>query len=148
MPTTIRIEHRYAASPDAVWEVATDFVCFQEAMKGLAVFRGLPEEPLRQGMIIDAEVSLLGLLPWARWTMEVREFDPVGRFFKTHEYGGSVTRWDHHLRVAPSDGGAALIDEIEIEAGAGTWIAARWGRYMYRRRHKPRLRMLGLEAGG
>lgn len=62
-----------------------------------------------------------------------------------HEHGGAVRRWGHTMTAVPIEGGSRLPDEIEIDAGLTPPVHAAWGRFMYGRRHEPRLKMLGLK---
>ena len=39
-------------------------------------------------------------------------------------------------------GGSRLTDRIEIDAGLLTPLFVMWARYLYKARHKPRMRML------
>ena len=144
MAKIVQLVHDYPVPADRLWDVATDWASFIEAMKGLATFRGLPDQPLHKGQIINSEVSLFGLLPFFPWTMEVRECDPERGVVKSHEYGGSVKRWDHTIKIEETETGSRLTDTIMIDAGYQTPIYVWWARLNYGRRHKPRLRMLGL----
>ena len=146
MAHTVSMTHTYNAPVDAVWRVATDWASFSEAMKGLATFHGLPTEPIATGQKIQVAVSLFGFMPKMPWVMEIAECDPQAGVLQSHEHGGVVRRWDHRLTVEPSNEGAILRDEIIIDAGALTFLYATWARFMYARRHVPRLRMLGLTS--
>ena len=111
-------------------------------MKGIATYYGLPSEPLAEGQKIDVQVSIFGVLPRMPWTMEIRTFDPGKMIVRSFEHGGAVQRWEHELRVTPSDGGAQLIDTIILDAGWLTPVYAVWARYMYSRRDPARRAML------
>lgn len=139
---TVRLSHVYDHPPQAVWDVATDFDCLKEAMRGLITFKGMPSGTIHKGQVINVEVSMFGLLPYQPYRMELVELDPVARHFKSDEQGMGVDHWQHSLRVLPHARGAELVDEIEIEAGWRTSVVCAWARYMYKRRHKPRLEML------
>ncbi|MGB7316829.1 MAG: SRPBCC family protein [Planktotalea sp.] len=143
---TVRLSHVYEHSPQAVWSVATDFDCLQEAVRGLLVFEGMPKGSLHQGQVIDVNVSMFGVLPAQPYHMELAEFDAAEMRFVSKERGMGVEHWHHRLSVVPHAQGAELIDEIEIEAGWRTPMIAAWARYMYKRRHKPRLAMLARQS--
>ena len=142
--TTVVLHHDYDAAPRDVWAVATDWDCFIRAMEGVAAFRGLPDEPLHEGQRIEAEVSLFGKLPWQPHVMQLERFDPEAMEFQSREASTGVKRWDHHLTVTAHKGGALLTDTIEIEAERFwmTPLFVLWARFVYRRRHAPRLAML------
>lgn len=139
---TVRLRHVYAHPPEQVWRVATDLDCLKEAVKGLLSFEGLPSGAIHKGQVIDVKVSMFGILPAQPYRMTLTEFDDAGFMFVSQEQGMGVERWQHTLRVLPQAQGAELIDEIEIEAGWRTPMIAAWARFMYKRRHQPRLRML------
>jgi hypothetical protein len=49
-----------------------------------------------------------------------------------------VTRWDHTLTIEPRSSGAVWTDRIIIDAGIRSGLMARFGAYMYSRRHRYR----------
>lgn len=143
MSQPVVVTHDYAATPEMVWHVATDFACFAEAMKGVATFEGMPETgTLAGGDVFDVKVRLFGWMPPMDYRMELAAFDPVGHSFRSVESGGSIRRWEHVLTVAPTKTGARLTDTITIDAGAMTPLMRLWAKFVYRRRHAPRVRML------
>ena len=144
MAALIDLVHDYAAPPAQVWAVATDLACLQKAMKGIVRYHGLPNAPLALGQVIRTEFQAFSIGPRTPWTMEIVRFDAADMRLLSHEHGGVVKSWNHTINVTPTPDGARLHDHIEIEAGALTPLYAAWARFMYARRHKPRLRMLGL----
>ncbi len=143
---TVHLSHVYDAEPREVWRVAIDLDCLQEAVQGLLSFEGMPSGAIYAGQVIDVKVSMFGILPAQPYRMELLEFDQDAMRFVSNEQGMGVKHWQHRLWVKPHAKGAELIDEIEIEAGWRTAMIAAWARYMYKRRHKPRLRMLAQSA--
>ncbi|MEL6838958.1 MAG: SRPBCC family protein [Pseudomonadota bacterium] len=143
MSQPVIITHDYAASPADVWHVATDFACFAEAMKGVATFEGMPQTgALSAGDVFDVKVRLFGWLPPMDYHMQLAEFDPERHRFRSIESGGAIREWEHVLTVIPVDGGARLTDTVTIDAGLSTRLMRLWARFVYRRRHVPRIRML------
>lgn len=140
----LTLHHDYPAPPEAVWQLAIDFDAFAEAMKGVATFRNMPSGLLQQGMVIDAEVSLFGKLPWQPHHMEIELCDHEAMMFQSRERGPGIKSWDHHLQVTETETGSRLTDTVEIEAERSwlTPIYARWAHLVYTRRHAPRLAML------
>ncbi|MWD28844.1 hypothetical protein E0K89_015290 [Aquicoccus sp. SCR17] len=141
----VRLEHDYPVSPDRLWQLATDLDALAEVSGGMVQFRGMPSGRVREGQVIDVEVSLLGLFPWRPYRMRVISCDDAARRLVSEEEGMGVELWRHSLSVTGEEGAARLIDEIEIEAGWKTPIVARWARFLYARRDAPRRRLLGLE---
>ncbi|OJI94218.1 polyketide cyclase/dehydrase/lipid transport protein [Planktotalea frisia] len=144
---TVRLSHIYEHTPRDVWRVATDLECLQEAVRGLLSFEGMPKGVIHQGQVVDVKVSMFGILPAQPYRMELIEFDDAEMRFKSNEVGMGVEHWQHSLRIVPHAQGAELHDEIEIEAGWRTPLIAVWARFMYKRRHKPRQKMLLRHSG-
>ena len=142
MPTTIELYHEYETSPEKLWRLSTDWNCLEKAMKGLITYYGLPTTEIYQGQEIVAQFSLFGIFPKSNWTMKVIEYAPEQHRIKSHEYGGPIQQWNHTLTIKKTKTGASLKDQIIIDAGRLTPIYARWGLFMYKYRHKPRLEML------
>lgn len=142
----VRLSHVYEHPPQDVWRVATDLDCLKEAVRSLLVFEGMPSGAILEGQVLDVTVSMFGLLPAQPYRMEILEFDTKALRFKSREFGMGVQHWQHSLQVVKHAKGAELIDEVEIEAGWRTPLIAAWARYMYKRRHNPRLKMLAAHS--
>lgn len=147
MAKTVTLHHDYDADPRDVWAVATDFASFAEAMKGVATFDGMPTEGrLAAGDVFDVKVRLFGWFPPMDYHMELVNFDDAVMTFTSVEHGGSIKRWAHTLTVTRSENGARLSDQVEIDAGLTTRLMVLWARFVYRKRHAPRQRMLARRA--
>ncbi|MCF2872387.1 SRPBCC family protein [Octadecabacter sp. G9-8] len=145
MTATVDLYHQYDASPDAVWDVATDFAAFADVMDGIVTFTGMPTEGrCETGQVFDVQVRLFGKLPPQDYHMEVEFCDDTARVFQSRERGAGIKRWDHRLTVQPHGNGAQLHDHIEIDAGVLTPLYRLWAKFVYSKRHKPRLALLGL----
>ncbi|MEP1766764.1 MAG: SRPBCC family protein [Sulfitobacter sp.] len=139
---TISLTHDYAAPARDVWEIAIDYECLSEVTAGLVTFEGLPAGRVQAGQSMTVMVSLFGRLPAQPYHMEVLVFDDEKMHFQSSELGAGVKCWNHTLRVIPTENGSQLSDTIEIEAGWATPLFALWARYLYAKRHAPRLRIL------
>lgn len=139
---TIHLTHSYAAPARAVWDIAIDYDCLAEVVEGLISFDGLPAGKVQAGQKADVMVSLFGKLPAQPYHMEVLEFDDGNMMLKSSEHGAGVKSWCHTLHVTSTEAGCQISDLIEIDAGWATPIFALWGRYLYRKRHGVRLRIL------
>ena len=139
---TVRLEHDYAASAKEVWALATDLDALREIMDGLVTVEGLPSGRVYQGQKIDVQVSLFGRLPPQPFSMEVLVCDDDAMLLRSVETGAGVKSWRHTLTVEPQLSGSRLSDVIEIDAGWMSWAFALWARFLYRKRHEPRVRML------
>lgn len=139
---TVTLEHDYPATAEEVWALATDLDSLKDVMNGIVTFEGLPSGRIHAGQTITVQVSLFGKLPPQPYFMEILECDDKAMTFRTSERGAGVKSWCHTLSVKPLSSGSRLRDEIEIDAGWMTWSFALWARFLYRKRHKPRLRIL------
>ncbi len=144
MPKTIQIIHDYAVAPQKLWDLITDYDALEEVMKGIVSYTGTPSGQLQAGQKMDIEVSLFGKLPKQPYYMEVVSCDHDQMIAQSFERGAGVKSWRHNMRVTPTETGSRLTDTIEIDAGFMTPIFVLWARFLYKARHKPRLRLLGL----
>ena len=142
MMQTIHLVHDYDASARDVWDVAIDYTYLAEVMEGRVTFTGLPKGKVCAGQSLTVMVSLFGKLPAQPYHMEVVEFDDEGMSFTSSERGAGVKSWHHSLRVQDTETGSQLIETIEIDAGWMTRVFAAWAKFLYRKRHEPRVRIL------
>ncbi|QFT59675.1 Polyketide cyclase / dehydrase and lipid transport [Sulfitobacter sp. THAF37] len=145
---TVTLEHEYAATAQEVWALATDLDALKEIMEGVVEFEGMPGDRVYQGQKINVLVSLFGKLPAQPYYMEVLECDDDAMILRSLEQGAGVRSWRHTLSVEPRGTGCLLRDVIEIDAGWMTWAFALWARYLYRKRHEPRVRILAARREG
>ena len=139
---TVILEHDYSAAAEEVWTLATDLDALKEIMEGVVEFEGMPGGRIYQGQKIHVLVSLFGKLPPQPYFMEVLECDDEAMVLRSFEKGAGVKSWHHKLSVVSQGSGCRLRDVIDIDAGWMTWAFALWARYLYRKRHKPRVRIL------
>lgn len=139
---TVRVEHDYPVEPRELWANATDYQALQEVMRGIVAFDGLPDGRTKTGQKLSIQVSLFGMLPSQPYYLEVVECDDDLMVLRSNEKGAGVKSWQHTLSVTPTHDGSRLTDEIAIDAGLLTPVFEMWARYLYKARHKPRMRML------
>ena len=111
-------------------------------MRGLIAFEGLPEGRARTGQKFTVMVSLFGKFPPQPYSIEVLGCDDEARVLRSSERGAGVKSWHHTLSVEPTETGCCLTDRIDIDAGWLTPLFGLWAKYLYRKRHGPRLRLL------
>jgi len=145
---TVTLTHDYPAPPETVWALAIDLDMLQEIMAGVVTFEGLPSGRVHEGQAMTVMVSLFGKLPAQPYHMEVLECDGAAMGWRSSERGAGVKSWRHTLTVGPLATGSRLRDVIEIDAGWLTWAFAAWARFLYRKRHAPRLRLLARQGHG
>ena len=142
---SVHLQHDYPVDPERLWALVTDFAALTEVMAGLATFTGLPQGRARTGQRLEVQVRLFGWLPPQPYVMEVLECDDGARRLRSSETGMGVHTWRHSLWVETTAAGARLSETIEIDAGWRTIAFTIWARFMYRARHKPRLRLLAID---
>ncbi len=142
MTASVTLSHDYPYPACAVWAVATDLDHLKTVTGGVLKFRSLPSGTIFQGQHLCVEVSVFGKLPYQPYEMRVVSLDPAAMTFQSHEVGAGVKSWRHALRVVPDGAGCRIEEQIEIDAGILTPVFAAWARFLYRRRHAPRLRIL------
>lgn len=138
----VQLRHNYAFPAQAVWQVATDLDHLKIVTEGLLAFRDLPSGRIAEGQTLDVQVSLLGLLPYQPYRMQVVHSDDEQMRFASEEQGVGVKVWRHRLHVVSTATGAQLHETIEIDAGWKTPLFVAWARFMYRRRHPRRVGIL------
>lgn len=140
----VSVVHRYPATPERLWRVATDFSTLAATSRGMVRYRGLPPGPVREGTVVEWDVSLFGLAPWQPYKVAVVAMDERRLRFETQEMGAGIRRWNHEMQVEADGDGSLLIETIAIEAetAAMTPIARAFAWAMYQRRHPARLRLL------
>lgn len=137
----VTVQNDYPVSASRLWALATDYAALSEVMEGLVSFEGLPAGRTQTGQRLEVMVSLFGKLPAQPYRMEVLECDNQRMILRSSERGAVVKTWLHSLKVTKIETGSRLHDRIEIDAGMLTPVFALWARYLYRARHKPRLRL-------
>jgi hypothetical protein len=88
-----------------------------------------------EGSTIKFKCFVFGFIPIGIRTLRFNQIDHVNHKILTHEYDPLIKQWDHTISVT-ADGPDATFyrDEIEIDAGASTWIVWAWANYFYRHR--------------
>jgi hypothetical protein len=139
---TTQLAYNYPYPARKVWDVAIDYDCLAEVMEGLIRFEGLPSGKVQAGQSMTVMVSLFNRLPAQPYHMEVVDFDDTAMRLVSSERGAGVKSWRHSLRVEPTQTGCTLFDTIEIDAGWLTMPFSVWAKFLYKRRHNPRLAIL------
>ncbi|MQQ09850.1 hypothetical protein GFB49_15400 [Epibacterium sp. SM1979] len=146
MTRSVQLSHEYPYSAEQVWAVATDLDHLRTVTQGLLAFRDLPSGQIHSGQHLNVQVSLFGRLPYQPYEMTVVSCDPTQMTFQSEEVGAGVKYWRHSLAVVPTAAGCRIDEQIAIDAGHWTWAFAAWARFLYRRRHAPRMRILEAQA--
>lgn len=142
MTRTLRFEQFYPADPDRVFALVTDLDTLEAVTRPWIRFHHLPSGPVHEGQVIDMALQVFGFPPVRPYKMRIVQMDRAARRMATREEGAGLRSLAHRLEVRPVSGGACLIDEIEIDAGWLTPLAAVLAWLTYRWRHHVRLRLL------
>lgn len=138
MATRVRIEAVYPNDADAVYNAALSYDEMADAMKSIAVYEGLPDGDLQEGQTFDVIVTFWGWMKNPPHTIHVETRNDDERYFQSREHGGWIKRWDHHLQILPHEQGCRWVDNIIIDGGWRTFVAANFAKYVYSTRHKNR----------
>ncbi|WP_308916966.1 hypothetical protein [Jannaschia sp. LMIT008] len=145
----ITVINDYPVGVDALWDNCIDMSAMARTMKGLLRYDGLRHGKAHQGLVLNYDVSLFGLLPARPSRVEFVELDRATLRFRTVETSEGLRAWNHTMQITETPGGSRLSDTVEIEAEVAwqTPLFERFARHVYRRRHAPRLAMLTGGAG-
>ena len=146
MPATVESSHCYPVKADRLWTVAADWDALAEADRGMVRQIGLPGGRFRKGQRLEIEVSAFGLLPPRPYVIEILDCDDAAFRMTSREEGTGIRSWTQRMRVEAKGERSRLHDRIAMDAGPAMPLFAAFARWMRRRRHAPRMRMLGLAA--
>ncbi|MEY8841675.1 hypothetical protein AB9K41_21825 [Cribrihabitans sp. XS_ASV171] len=141
MRKVLTLQNSYPVPPDRLFDLVTDLDTLEAVARPWVRFHHLPSGPVREGQVIDIDLSLFGVLPAQAYKMVVTRMDRDARCMVSEERGAGVRKLVHVLQVAAGPGGGSILsDRIEIEAGWAmpfvsgfVWITHRW-RHPVRRR--------------
>jgi hypothetical protein len=116
----LRFESRLAAAPDALWRHATSMAGVNFELMPLvrmsypADAATLPDAIERpDGVLFRSWLLAFGVLPFDRHALCLRSVGP-GMRFDEDSTSWLHRRWGHHRRIEPLDGGACVIDELQV----------------------------------
>lgn len=133
---TIIVEATYETNADRLFKDALDVSEMQAAMRGLAVYHGLPHRDISEGETITVDVTMLGIFTTRNHVMHVERLDRADRVVQSREHNDAIRRWDHTLSIQPSASGCVWRDTVVLDAGRWTFVTARFCRFVYMRRHR------------
>jgi hypothetical protein len=120
--------------PEKVWAEVQTPSLLREIIRPL--MRIVPVDSARfperweQGATVRCQFCLFGMIPLGVHTLFLQRVDQTAREIQSRESDPLISRWDHLVRVRPTEDGRCLYsDEIEIEAGLLTmpvWAFANW----------------------
>jgi len=138
MPHTITVEATYSSDADTVFAAALNPAEMKEAMRGIAVYEGLPDHDIAEGDTITVDVTMFGFLKTRGHHMYVERLDHAARLIQSREQNSGIRRWDHTLTVEPHGSGCLWRDRVVLDAGLLTFLTARFCSFVYTRRHRTR----------
>ena len=138
MARLVEVTAFYRGDADAIFEAALDFSELEDAMRGLAVYEGAPKGEVKEGETYTVDVTFWSVLKNKGHVMHVETLDRAARVIQSREHNPLIKRWDHHLSVEQEGDRVCWTDTIVLDAGWQTPFAARFARFVYRRRHRYR----------
>ncbi|WP_424929642.1 hypothetical protein [Amaricoccus tamworthensis] len=139
---SVLIKNDYPASATRLWALATDYDALRQVAQGNVEFDGLPHGRFQAGQKVSVMISLFGIFPKRPYNIEILECDETRMVLRTCEEGAGIKSWRHTVRITETGGKSLLTDQVDIDAGWLTGLAAMLARHIYRTRHKPRLKLI------
>jgi hypothetical protein len=88
-----------------------------------------------EGMTFRCRLYIFGFIPIGVRTLHVERLDQNKREMQTREHDPLVRTWDHLISVSARGAeGTIYRDQIEINAGALTFVVWAWANWFYRHR--------------
>jgi len=104
--------------------------------RGLVSFEGQVPEKYEEGDVVHTRLRLFGLFPAYDYEMRCVLLDRAGGVLVSHEKGGLVRSWQHHISIQPLTATTSRhTDEVEIDAGLATPVVWALANVFYRVRH-------------
>lgn len=137
----VYVESILPCSAELAWEEVRTSRLLLEVVRPLVVLRPLRGEQFSEhwtsGQTMLCRTFLFGLIPLGVRTVHFTQVDSAAREIHTREFDRLIHRWDHVIRVRPIDGEhCRYSDEIEVEAGRLTRLAAWFVGVFYRHRQR------------
>lgn len=133
----LRLTTTFPAPADHVWALVKKSSTLLFVSRGLLSFIGAEHFPQqwREGDTESARLLFFGCIPAWRHSLTFERIDDDTRILSTSEGGGLIPVWDHVIRATP-DGNQACtyLDEVEIKAGALTFVVWLYAQIFYRYR--------------
>jgi hypothetical protein len=139
MTRVLTVSARYPSDADAAFEAAQSFAEMAEATRGVAVYRNLPVDPMREGERYVIDVTVWGVMKNPEYTVYVERLDKTARRIQSREEGWMIRQWDHTLSIDETgDGGCRWTDRIVVDCSWATAFMVRVARVIYRTRLRNR----------
>lgn len=139
MAKSYRISEDYPVNIETLWNDILDPQALSDSMKGRVAYIGLPTETIYEGQVANIHLKYWGWLPLGAWRIEVVRVDHENHILETREGGGMFKSYHHRLElVATGDNSCRYTDNLTVDAGIFTALAASTVPSMYRERHRQR----------
>jgi len=117
------------------WELMTP-EALEKITRGMVTFEGGPPAKYEEGDVFRTRLRLFGVLPPFDYEMRCMLSDRASGTLVSHEKGGLIRLWDHHVTIQPLTASTCRhTDEIDIDAGAATPLVWAFASVFYRVRH-------------
>ena len=139
MTKSYQISEDYPVNIETLWNDILDPQALADSMKGRVTYIGLPSEPVFEGQVVNIRLKYWGWLPLGAWRIEVTRVDNENYILETREGGGVFKSYHHRLElVATGDESCRYTDNLTVDAGIFTPLAAPNVPSIYRERHRQR----------
>lgn len=138
MPRRVITTATYKGDAREIFKTALEPGEAEGASKGFAAFTGMPDHALREGDTYTLDVTTLRVFKTKGYVIHMARVDPQACVFVSLEHGGAIKSWVHHMSIVQNADMAVWTDDVIIDGGLMTPLAARIGANMYRHRHNRR----------
>ena len=135
MPKRIITTATYLGKAHDIFLEALNFNEMAAAMSKIARYEGLPEQPAQQGQTFSVDITTFKFFKTKNYTMFIELLDKDALVLQSREKGGAIKMWDHRLSMRQENETVIWTDDVTIGAGLITPIVARFGAYIYKKRH-------------
>lgn len=129
----------FNATPDTVWQLLERSDTLVYITRGVINFQQAAEFPTHwsEGYSVRTDLTVLRIATIPDYEISFVRIDPMTREIETREGGGDVQQWDHRMTITASADGTTCwyTDEVEVAAGARTWVVWLFAKLVYRYRH-------------
>lgn len=138
MPKRVITTATYLGNAQDIFLEALSFSEMADAMSKIARYKGLANQTAQQGKTYKVDITTLKIFKTKGYEMLIELLDKEACILQSREKGGAIKTWDHHLSIRQKGEMAIWTDDVTIEAGLMTPFTARFGAYIYKKRHQHR----------
>ncbi|MDR1563334.1 MAG: hypothetical protein LBS74_00020 [Oscillospiraceae bacterium] len=136
---TINISCDLPANAKQIWPLLLRIDTLKYIAAPYAAFVPLSSDTANwnEGASLLFNLRIWGFIPLGTHTVFIKRIDEENLLIQSEEHNRHVPVWNHKITLTPLNNHAThYTDEVEICAGALTWLVALWANLFYRHRQK------------